>query len=142
MRVLMYLLILLLFACSNSPQPISYGKDECSDCKMSIIDKKFGAELISVKGKIYKFDDISCMVQFLISDKIEQSEIEKILVINYQQEEEFLDAKIATYFMSEDLHSPMGGNTAAFKTKNEVESFKGNKVGTFLTWKEVSIKLN
>ena len=54
-----------LSACSASgPEPIVVNKDVCFHCKMNISDVRFGAELITTKGRIYKFDDVVCMKGF------------------------------------------------------------------------------
>ena len=58
------LLFVLISSCSSGPEPLYYKKDSCAFCKMQLIDTKFGAELITEKGKIYKFDDIGCMLDF------------------------------------------------------------------------------
>ena len=39
-------------SCSSQVKPIKYGKDECYFCKMTIVDQKFGVEIVSKKGKI------------------------------------------------------------------------------------------
>ena len=48
-------------ACSKGHQPINYGEDECEFCKMMVMDKRYGAELVTDKGKIYFFDSIECL---------------------------------------------------------------------------------
>jgi len=59
------MLCCLLTACSHEPDPIRYGKDACAHCKMTIMDKRFSAELITAKGKVFKFDAAECMAGFL-----------------------------------------------------------------------------
>jgi len=56
--------IFLLLSCSTGSQPINYGKDNCDFCKMTIMDQKFGTEIVTKKGKIYKFDSDECMRNF------------------------------------------------------------------------------
>ena len=51
------LLTLSLSSCSTAPQPIRIGQDNCDFCKMTISDNRFGAEIITKKGKVYIFDD-------------------------------------------------------------------------------------
>ena len=50
------------------------------------MDPKFGGEVITKKGKIYKFDDLHCMVSFLKSGG---SRLKKILrknvIINFEK---------------------------------------------------------
>ncbi len=41
--------------CNTEPQPIKIGEDACSFCKMSIADNRYGAEIITKKGKVFKF---------------------------------------------------------------------------------------
>ncbi|MDR7820308.1 nitrous oxide reductase accessory protein NosL [Riemerella anatipestifer] len=64
-----YILTLLLafitftsFSCNNkNVEAIELGKDQCSHCKMTIQDSRYATELITEKGRIYKFDDLVCM---------------------------------------------------------------------------------
>ena len=51
-------LITFLFAsCNTKPQPFAYGKDICDDCKMTIMDPKFGeddlADIAKAIRKVY-----------------------------------------------------------------------------------------
>ncbi|MBP6334505.1 MAG: nitrous oxide reductase accessory protein NosL [Bacteroidia bacterium] len=131
------LIIIVLIACNDKPQPIRYGFDPCHECKMIISDKLFGAELITTKGKTYKFDDLICMVKYMKSGAVSQNEIAKKLVINYQKENNFLEAGQAFYYAGEDVHSPMNGNVAAFLTKQDAQNFKNGKQGAFMEWQEV-----
>jgi hypothetical protein len=57
--------VLLLPGCDSGPQPINFGKDSCAECNMTIVDKRFGAEFVTGKGKVFKFDDVNCMVEFI-----------------------------------------------------------------------------
>jgi copper chaperone NosL len=50
MKMISIILITVLFlSCSNDPQPLQYGKDACYACKMTLVDKKFGAEIVTKK---------------------------------------------------------------------------------------------
>src|SRR5690606_41654244 len=64
---LCFVVWMALQACSVGPEPLRYGEDACHSCRMTLMDKKFGAEVVSVKGKVFKFDDMNCMVNFLNS---------------------------------------------------------------------------
>ncbi|MCX8489678.1 MAG: hypothetical protein ORN54_01270 [Cyclobacteriaceae bacterium] len=43
-------ILLLFISCSTEPEPLVYGTDICHFCKMTLMDKKFGAELVTKKG--------------------------------------------------------------------------------------------
>src|SRR5690606_3250333 len=63
--VLATLLILFITSCGNpQPQPIKLNSDACDYCKMTISDARFASELVTKKGRVYKFDDITCMVNY------------------------------------------------------------------------------
>ncbi len=57
-------LTLLISSCGSKPEPINYGHDECEFCRMQISDNRYGAELVTDKGKVYKFDSIECLIEF------------------------------------------------------------------------------
>ena len=57
--------LVLLVACGHSgPETININKDDCDNCKMSISDKRFACELVTEKGRAYKFDDVTCMMSY------------------------------------------------------------------------------
>ena len=143
MKNVFFVLSLSLFlSCSNnSPQPIKYGREDCDGCKMTIADERFGAELITTKGKYYKFDDLSCMILFLDKATVNKEEIDKELVIDYPNRNKFLDVTQATYYVGEDVHSPMNGNAAAFSNKSDALKFQQGKQGVIMNWKEVYNKI-
>lgn len=144
-RVLKYLLLcvfVVLASCNQDVQPINYGKEECAACKMTIMDKQFGAEIISTKGKVYKFDEVVCMIEFLSSQTISEDEVNRKLVINYEKENDFIDAEHASFYVGEDVHSPMNGNAAAFSTIQNAQKFQNGKQGVIMAWQEVYNKFN
>ncbi len=106
----------LLSACDNGkPESIQLHKDACDFCKMSISDARFMTEVITRKGRVYKFDDLHCMLGQVPGLGAEN--IKKYYVGNYEKENDFLEAETAWYVSHPDLKSPMGGNVAAFATK-------------------------
>lgn len=128
-----------LAACSVKPEPINYGKDNCHLCKMTIMDKKFGAEVVATKGKIYKFDDVNCMVNFLNSGFLDDREVAFRLVIDYSQPGKLIPADEAFFVKSPDIRSPMASQVASFETdevKNEYKKQWNNSI--YLTWGELT----
>lgn len=126
------LLVFFISSCSNKPQPFNYGKDICDNCKMTIIDPKFGGEIITKKGKIYKFDDAACMIHFLKSGSVKEDDISQKLVINFQQQNDFIDVNNAFLLISAELKTPMGGNAAAFASQEEALKLKNTAAGEIM----------
>lgn len=130
--------IALLFnSCSSMPEPFSYGIDDCYSCKMGIIDKKYGGEIITKKRKAYKFDDVICMVRFLKSGAIKEEEIKQTLVIDFERENNFVNVDNASFLISNELKTPMSSNMGAFATEEAAKKFKTGKEGQLLKWAEV-----
>lgn len=129
-------LVIYLSACNTEPVKINYGKDICDFCKMTIMDKKFGAELINKKGKTLKFDSGECMVSYMKADK--NFEASQILIVNYVNPEELIDAEKAFFLHGGNVNSPMGGQLAAFKTREDAEKYRKELKGDLLLWTNVT----
>lgn len=126
------LLTFSLSGCSTQPQPIQVGTDNCDFCKMAISDNRFGAEIVTKKSKIYKFDDEHCVVGFLNSRKLSNDQIAGVYFTNFIPPHELINAEEAHFLQSPSLKSPMGGNIAAFTNEDSLihllPTFKGNKI--------------
>jgi copper chaperone NosL len=122
----------LLFSCNPAPKPIKPGKDSCSFCKMSIADKHFGAEIISKKGKVFKFDDMHCLLAFIKENSFNKEDLRHTWLVNYDEPHNFIPAGKAFLLKSNEFHSPMGGNIASFETEKQLaeklQHIKGEKL--------------
>jgi len=137
--ILAGLLVIMFYACNVSPKPIDYGKEACNYCEMTIVDKVHGAEIVTFKGKIYKFDSAECMVRFL--GDFDTSVIQLYLTNQYSEPEALIDATKATFLISENLPSPMGANLTAFEAQKEAEKTRAEKGGTLYSWEELLDRL-
>ena len=133
----LFLFTLSLSGCSTSPQPIRIGQDNCEFCKMTISDSRFGAEIVTKKSKLYKFDDEHCLIAFLQSKKIEAPGIAGIYFTNFSSPHDLINAEQAIFLQSPALKSPMNGNIAAFSNNDSLmkvfQQLNGNKI----TWEEM-----
>jgi len=133
-------ILLLLFGCKISPQPIEYGQDGCHFCKMTIVDKQYAAQIVTEKGKVYKFDATECMVNFM--DEFDTSTIALYLSNTYTEPEVLIDATQATFLISENIPSPMGAFLSVFKNKEDAIKTQTDKSGNIYTWEELLRHLN
>lgn len=131
------LIAILFFSCSNDPVPLQYGKDACHTCKMTLMDKKFGAEIVTKKGKVYKFDDLNCMVNFYNSGYEPEENIAHLLVVDFAQPEKLIDTKHTFFVKSDRLRTPMASQVAAFEREDDYKKFKKEWNGILLGWGEV-----
>lgn len=133
-------LLLMLVSCNVSPQAIDYGSDGCHFCKMTIVDKVHAAEIVTKKGKVYKFDATECMINFM--NDFDASEIELYLSNNYTEPEQLIDAKRATFLISKNIPSPMGAYLSAFKSKADAQKMQSEKGGDLYSWEELLVHFN
>lgn len=128
--------LFFLASCSAQPEPLKIGTDICHLCKMGIADLKFGSEIITNKGKVYKFDDIGCMIRFMKAGDIEQKNVARTVVMNYEKQNDFIDVDKAVLLNNELTKSPMGFNIAAFSSNDAAAKLAGTN-GKIISWKEL-----
>jgi copper chaperone NosL len=107
---------------------------------MTIVDKVHAAEVVTNKGKVYKFDATECMINFI--KEFDRSEIALYLSNNYTIPEALIDATKATFLISENIPSPMGANLSAFKNFSDAEKFQSERGGDLYSWEELLMHLN
>lgn len=129
--------LLGLASCSSGPQPVKVGVDQCSFCKMGISDTRFACELITQKGKLYKFDDTHCMISFVSAPGWDKNSVKDYYIANFSQPDQWLSAGNALLVHSDQLKSPMGGNIAAFSNETEQKAVAEEFAGTTVSWNEI-----
>lgn len=134
------IVLLLTISCKVAPEAIEYGKDQCSFCKMNIVDQTHSAQLVTAKGKQFKFDAIECMVNYL--DQNREEKIAMLLVADYGNPGEMTEAEKATYLITPAIKSPMGANLSGFSAKNVAEELHQKHVGEIYTWETLKQKLS
>jgi copper chaperone NosL len=135
--ICLLVVMLTLMACDKSAKPIEYGEDQCDFCSMSIVQKTHSAQLVTEKGKQYKFDAIECMVN-TIKDEESKYQDAEFYVANYSSPGEMISAKTATYLISKNLPSPMGANLTAFATAEKAKQAQQKHRGKLYQWEELT----
>lgn len=130
--VFLTIALLSMVSCKVSPKPINYGSDGCHFCSMTIVDKQHAAEIVTKKGKAFKFDAVECMMNHL--KDVDVTTIELFLVNDFQAPGTLIDAKDATYLISKSIPSPMGEYLSAFYSKEQAELIEAENEGELYTW--------
>jgi copper chaperone NosL len=128
---------LTLNGCNSGPQRILIGHDNCDFCKMKISDNRFGAEIVTARGKLYKFDDAHCMLSFVKSDKIPKKEIASVYFTDYKEPHQLVAVGQVYLLQSPALRSPMNGNIAAVRSEGSLVDMLSKFSGQKVTWEEV-----
>jgi copper chaperone NosL len=130
-------IVLALTSCTVEPEQIRYGEDACHHCKMTLMDKKFGAELVTRKGKIYKFDDVNCMLSFYNLGEVATDDFSHKLVVDFSKPTTLIEADRAFYLKSPKIQSPMISQIAAFGNEQDMKAAKNELSGIYLVWGEL-----
>jgi len=132
-----FLLLSLGFSsCSIEPKPIEYGNDHCHYCDMTVVDKAHSAEYTTKKGKSFTYDAIECLVND-INEEDNESTMAFILVADFSNPGNLVDARAATFLISEKIKSPMGANLSAFKSKDIAKEHQSTYNGELYSWAEL-----
>jgi copper chaperone NosL len=141
MTHLLYAIMLLAstfaLSCNEGPEPINYGKDACDHCRMTIMDPKFGAELVTAKGKVYKFDDVNCMVSFMNEGPAKGQEASHVLIVDFLRPMTLMPVKDAHFLRSDEVRSPMASGVAAFSDASQRAQHLDKWGGEPMNWEDV-----
>ncbi len=139
LRSLSVLLLLpfVLQSCSAGPEPIVAGKDHCDFCKMTITEPRYAAELVTKKGRVYKFDDIQCLLQYHAAGSVSAADIQGFYLSDYTGTHALLKAEDSFLFRSEELRTPMNGQVIAFGHRDSLQAVAARLKGEILTWQQL-----
>lgn len=126
-----------LSSCNAGPEALQPGRDNCSFCKMTISDTRFGAELITRKGKIFKFDDPQCMLSFIKAGGADKNEVRHYYFTNFSGPHQLLDADKAVIIQTDALRGPMNGNIIAFANADSLQKITAEYNGKKINWPDL-----
>jgi copper chaperone NosL len=108
---------------------------------MTIVTKTHAAQMVTGKGKQFKFDAIECMIRFL-NDKKELILDSNLLITDYNSPGTMINAKTASYVISEAVSSPMGANLTGFSSFEQAKKTINNLSAEYYDWDGIFKKLN
>lgn len=140
LNILPVLLILIGISCNPESEAINYGSDMCQFCRMSIVDQRFGSEIVTQKGKVYKFDAVECMVNYLEERVVDESKIKYVLTNTLDVPGKLVDVQDCRFLISKNMPSPMGMFINPFSDSTMAIRNREENSGTILDW--VSLRSN
>jgi copper chaperone NosL len=137
--VLVLLLAFSFMSCGDfKVEPIKLNADNCDFCKMSIADGKYAAEVITQKGRVYKFDDISCMTNYCKENS--NGKIGAYYVSDFSQDNYLIPAETAFFLSGGTIKSPMHGGIIAFSKDNDAKEFGKKLNAKSIAWNSIITK--
>ena len=136
---LFLLLSITVFSCANDKAvPIKLNADNCDFCGMSIADGKFAAEVITEKGRAYKFDDISCMMNYCKENS--NTKMGAYFVNDFAQDNVLIPTNTAFFLSGGTIQSPMRGGIIAFSKETDAKEFGIKLNAQSLSWEAILSK--
>lgn len=129
--------LLLLSSCQSGPSAWEPGNYACDFCRMTIMDDRFGASLLTKQGREYRFDDLQCMVRFNNAGAINPKQIRSIWVLLYESPGEFVEVENACFAIDSTLRTPMGSHAAAFAAPSGAAGQALRAQPVRLTWEQL-----
>ncbi|MBX3406599.1 MAG: nitrous oxide reductase accessory protein NosL [Phycisphaeraceae bacterium] len=130
-----------LSACDRAeeagPPNLRFGRDECAECKMSIVDEKSAAAArirTSHGTEALMFDDIGCLLD--LERWKPQTQVTERWTRDYGSRA-WTQAETATYVFSERIHTPMGSWIAAYAAPADAAAAQAVYGGDVLTFEQL-----
>ena len=130
----------LIFAesgCSVEPESIDYGEEACHFCQMKIVDEQYAAEIVTDKGKIYKFDAIECMINY-DRKELKETTVAYRVANTYDDPRGLHDVKACHFLRSPALPSPMGMYITAFEDMELAKDYAQRHGGELYSWQQLT----
>ena len=127
--------LLILNSCKAGPEPLILGKDHCSFCQMTFSDLRYGGEIQTKKGKIYKFDDSYCLLSFIESKEVDSKSISTVYFTDFAGDHQLVESGKAFLLQSDLIRGPMNGNMVAFSSEDSLKKLERQYPGKALKWK-------
>ncbi len=135
---LSFILLLFCFSCRNEMRKLNYGKDNCEQCRMTVMNPQFGAGILTSRGKVFTFDSGECMVRYLKAKGVNPND--QYFVSDYTKPGTLINAMKASFLHGDNVQSPMGGNLAAFSSITSAQAARSELGGDLLTWAQLVSK--
>ena len=107
-------LLAVAMACAApGPRPIAFGEEECAHCHMQVADARFAAELVTTTGKVYVFDDVGCMLDFVASGEVKATDIRSMWAMDYNAPGTLKPRDELDFLETDSVRTPMGSGMIA-----------------------------
>jgi copper chaperone NosL len=104
---------------------------------MTIVDEKFGSEIVTDKGKIYKFDAIECMINHSNKESLFDNDGYTFWVSDSNIPGELINARYSYFLRSKAIPSPMGMYLSGYNNQRSALIKQNDIGGEIYSWKEL-----
>lgn len=121
----------------TGPPELRLGRDECAECKMSIVDQRCAGCILAITPDgilAFVFDDIDCMIKYQKSNP--EIQISGRFVQDYR-EKRWLSAVEASFLKGTTAKTAMGSGIIAFSDKALAKTATTEFGGQVVSWEEL-----
>lgn len=133
--LLFIVLLLVMQGCSPGPRELQYGQEECSHCRMLLMEPDYASQIVMNRGRVYPFDSIECMIAYKTEHK-RPEDIHSLWVPDFSASGGWLNAREAYFLRSDTLRSPMGLSLSAHSDEEGAEKLLEQYGGQRMNWIE------
>ncbi|MBT3253597.1 MAG: hypothetical protein HN995_05695 [Candidatus Marinimicrobia bacterium] len=126
-----------MISCEPTVRTINYGQDGCDYCRMTIVEEHYGSELLTTKGKAYKFDSIECLAAFVIKDEVKREYIHELYFTDFEDAGNLYPLGEMIFVQTKKLKSPMGLNLSGYRNQKVADDVALLYFGETMSWEQV-----
>jgi copper chaperone NosL len=94
--------------------------------------------VVTQKGKVYKFDDVQCLLTFITSGNLAKSEIAKVYFVDFCGTHSLVGEKESYLLKSDLFQTPMNGNIAAFNHMDSLKKVSIQYQASIVLWNQLN----
>jgi len=135
--IILMVSVFILAACSEEtfePRDINPEVDVCHICNMSITHVDYAAQIVLKNGDYVVFDDIGCLMEYVLENGEEKVGAGYIRDMNSSQ---WLKIEDAVYVYSKDYWTPMNYGVVAFSSLEEANEYMEEQPGELVPYEEL-----
>ena len=117
----------------TGPEPIRYGRDACSGCRMPVSQPGFGGEMRDASGTLTKYDDVGCLLRAVL---LAHREVPEAWVEDHGGGD-FVPLLAAHLVHAERPSTPMGYGIVAFGDEAAARAYAAAHTGRVLGFEDV-----
>ncbi|MBT6003031.1 MAG: hypothetical protein HOG76_09365 [Candidatus Marinimicrobia bacterium] len=104
---------------------------------MTIVEEHYGSELLTTKGKSYKFDSIECLAAFVKKGEVSSEKIYGLYFTDFEDAGNLYPLQEMIFVHATKLKSPMGLNLSAYRTQKTADDVALLYFGETMDWEQV-----
>jgi hypothetical protein len=102
---------------------------------MTMVERRFGGELVSVTGKVTPFDDVGCLAMAAIA--ADSTRIHSLWVSDFLEPDSLVAVARMVFLRTDSIRTPMGYGIVALRPGTRTDSLARALGAARMSWLEV-----